>query len=222
MRKSVFTLIELLVVIAIIAILASMLLPALNKARDKAKSISCVNNLKQIGQFVSLYQNDYNGFYPGKINGAATFYTNLEPYSNLSAADANKKGGVYLCPSDNYRIRQGTTLRNSYGQNYYMRWDNCTDAVAAQKPLMWRPGTVKIPSRLCYMPDVQEIRSGREGWPIMFSVNTWPFRTTASQTPDAGVHFRHADYANILWGDCHVSSKRTYELYNTGNKYVNI
>ena len=55
-----FTLIELLIVIAIITILAAMLLPALNQARARGKSISCTNNLKQWGQAGMLYASDYN------------------------------------------------------------------------------------------------------------------------------------------------------------------
>ena len=72
-----FTLIELLIVIAIIAILAAMLLPALNKAREKARSIQCINNQKQIGMALSFYQNEFNGYVlPAKFAERATYAYN--------------------------------------------------------------------------------------------------------------------------------------------------
>jgi len=69
-----FTLIELLVVIAIIAILASMLVPALNKARDAAKGITCVSNLKQLGTCVQMYINDHDSSFPGTLSGSNPQY----------------------------------------------------------------------------------------------------------------------------------------------------
>lgn len=109
-----FTLIELLVVIAIIGILASMLLPALGKARERSQAAVCVNKLKQISIAALMYSDDEDNFAPINEN-SDPWAKKLSINDFLPAIDLDDTSNIYKCPN-------GADITDYWGINYAMNW----------------------------------------------------------------------------------------------------
>ena len=100
-KTKVFTLIELLIVIAVIAILAGLMLPALNKARDMAAGSNCINNLKQIGLMAIQYADSYGGTYAPAVSVAE--WTQDTGWPNNLRQSCNAQAKIFQCSKDNRR-----------------------------------------------------------------------------------------------------------------------
>jgi len=146
-----FTLIELLVVIAIIAILAAMLMPALQKARERSGLTTCLNNLKTIGQCMNMYANDFFGWppptapYQGDPNNLRGYAMTL--IKSKYAADPSKsnRGNIFKCPFHTGKVCTDGMLR-SYGFN--------PGVLTPRKKESARPGKMRQPSRTVSVYDL--------------------------------------------------------------------
>ena len=224
MRKSdnrFFTLIELLVVIAIIAVLAGMLLPALNSAREQGKSVTCLSDFKQLGLACQMYSNDNSdyllptelkfadsstgnsarhfGLYAGLEDRYLAPYLGVHPYATYGSIGVASNGKIYrtpmLCPSLQFK---NVTI-NGYIMTYQLKAkENSSGSAVLIARKVVKIGSLKYPS------DLFHISEGNSNCLMV----DWDTVYTPDLNKACGsIDFRHRGSANLLFADAHAESR---------------
>ena len=230
-KKGRFTLIELLIVIAIIAILASMLLPALNKAREQAKTAACIGNLKQIGSGYAMYENN-TGYLPMvKLYPASSDWFGwrywLAPYVgiNLSEVPMLANGlpdltdgtvissGVFRCPALVFEQAVDSRYRSGYASI-----GTASPALGYDMTKQFiRSNRIKQPSGRILCGDGGDNPGNPGGaWDLHKFAWGWSFSSLA----DVRLPRRHNGGGNMVWADFHVGRVTAEQYMRNANFYV--
>ncbi len=210
MRKM-FTLIELLVVIAIIAILAGMLLPALNQARDRAKTIKCTANQKQVATYVQMYTDQNDGVVmcdDGNIVSGKTgkwqsmlmlLYRPGEPISDWGFYDVNNMPyGVFACPAS------FAGAPNPDGSRHYGINRCYASYRGGGGTIMRKTGSIRNPSSRVMLMDVDRFSA----WATPHAASV------ATMFAGTGIWARHSGGANFSFADGHVEYRKPSAVPN--------